>query len=83
MNELLKKIFDNVISYEDDTVEVDRQIDEKIHIIIDQYREKLTDIELEELSGHLYYIALLAEQEGFQLGIKYLLKIAISLLLDS
>lgn len=82
MNKLLKKLFDNVINNEKETIEVNKQIDNRIHTILDQYKEELTEEELEKFSSHLYYVALVAEQEGFQLGMKYLFKIAISLLSD-
>ena len=82
MNELLKRIFTEVISREDDSFATDKYIDSKIQEIVDTYAENLNDDELEELRGLLYQVALIAEQEAFVLGMKYLLKITISLLSD-
>lgn len=83
MKELLKRIFTDVISREEDSLATDKYIDNKVQEIVDGYAEKLKDEELEELRGLLYQTALIAEQEGFVLGMKYMLKIAISLLSNS
>ena len=82
MKDLLKRIFADVISQEEDCVMTDKYIDTKVQLIVDNYKEKLTDDELEELRGLLYQVALIAEKEGFVLGTKYLFKVALSLLTD-
>jgi hypothetical protein len=82
MNELLKRIFADIISRESDSLATDKYIDTKIQEIVDSYAEKVSDDEFEELRGLFYQVALIAEQEGFVLGMRYLLKIAISLLSD-
>lgn len=83
MGDLLKKIYTEVISREEDSLELDRGMENEIQQIVDNYNEKLTADELEELRNHFYYISLLAKQKGVHLGMKYTLKIAISLLTDS
>ena len=75
MSELLKKIYESVIFDEEDTVQTDKTIDNKVYAITDKYKDQLTIDELEELRGLLYHIALIAKQQGFRLGMKYLLKI--------
>lgn len=82
MNELLKRIFTDVISREDDSFATDKYIDSRVQEIVDNYSKKVSDEELEELRGLLYQVALIAEQEGFVLGMRYLLKMIISLLSD-
>lgn len=82
MNELLKKIYESVITYEKDTVEMGRRVDVEINKLIKPYAEQLTDKEMEQIKTLLYQTALTAEQEGFQLGIKYTLKILFNLLSD-
>ena len=79
---LLKRIFADVISQEEDCVMTDKYIDTKVQLIADNYKEKLTADELEELRGLLYHVSLIAQKEGFVLGMKYLLKITLSLLTD-
>ena len=82
MKDLLKRIFADVISQEEDCVMTDKYIDTKVQLIVDNYKEKLGDDELEELRELLYQVALIAEKEGFVLGMKYLFKIVLSLLTD-
>lgn len=80
MNELLKKIYESVITYEKDTVEMGSRVEIEINKLIKPYAEQLTDKEMEQLKNLLYQTALTAEQEGFQLGIKYTLKLLFDLL---
>lgn len=80
MNELLKKIYESVIYYEKDTVEMGSRVEVEIHKLIKQYPEQLTDKDIEQIKNLLYQTALTAEQEGFQLGIKYTLKMLFDLL---
>ena len=83
MNELLKRIFTDIISREDDSFKTDKYIDQQIQEIINEHRHLInSDEEQEELRSLLYETALIAEQEGFVLGMKYLLKIALALLSD-
>ena len=83
MRELLKRIFTDIISQEDDSYTANKYIDSKIQEIADSYNEKFSEAEVEQLRGELYQIAFIAEQEGFLLGMKYLFKIAVSLWKDS
>ena len=57
MKELLKRIFTDVISREDDSFATDKYIDTKVQEIVDSYAEKASDDELEELRS--LYIKLL------------------------
>lgn len=82
MNELLKRIFTEIISKEDDCFKTEKYIDTKIQEIVGNYADKLSADELEELRGLLYHVALISEKEGFVLGMKYLLKMELSLLSD-
>lgn len=82
MNELLKKIYESVITYEKDTVEMGSRVDVEINKLIKPYAEQFTDKEMEQIKTLLYQTALTAEQEGFQLGIKYTLKMLFDILSD-
>lgn len=82
MNELLKKIYESVITYEKDTVEMGSRVEIEINKLIKPYTGQLTDEEIEQIKTLLYQTALTAEQEGFQLGIKYTLKMLFDLLSD-
>lgn len=82
MNDLLKRIFTDVVSQEEDSIKADKYMDAEVQKIVDNYKEKLNADELEELRGLLYQVALIAKQEGFVLGMKYLFKIAVPFLKD-
>ena len=82
MNELLKKIYESVIYYEKDTVKMGSHVDVEIHKLIEQYADQLPSSDMEKIKSLLFQTALTAEQEGFQLGLKYALKILVDLLSD-
>lgn len=82
MNELLRKIFDTIICYERQSVEMGQNIEKEIELLIQPYQGKLTDDTQEELKNLLYAISSVAEREGFLLGIKYTLKTLAALLSD-
>lgn len=82
MSELLKKIFDTIICYEKDSVEMGQTIETEIKNLMRPYQERLTDDEQEELKNLLYGISSIAEREGFLLGMKYTFKTLIALLSD-
>ena len=80
MNELFNQIFEEVISKQLDTMEMDRQLNERIEEYISKYNDVLSENEMERLRDCVYYAVLLNEQEAFYLGIKYTLKIMLFLL---
>ena len=82
MNERLKKIYEYVICHEKEAIEMDKRVSVEIDTLVIPYIEQLKETELEDLKGLMYTTALTAEQEGFQLGMGYAIKILISLLLD-
>ncbi|WP_099203910.1 hypothetical protein [Scatolibacter rhodanostii] len=82
MNELLKKTYEAVICYEKDTIEMSSRVDAEIHTLMKTYIEQSGDKESEQIKTLLYQTALTAEQEGFELGIKYTMKTLLHLLSD-
>ena len=80
MNELFNQIFEEVISKQLDTMEIDRQLNERIEEYISKYNDVLSENEMERLRDCVYYAVLLSEQEAFYLGMKYTLKIMLFLL---
>lgn len=82
MNNILRKIYQNILAYEKDVHKTEDRITEEIEKIIEPLKEKLNATELEELKNLMYQTSLTAEQEGFQLGMRYLLKLFLTLLAD-
>ncbi len=75
MRNLLKKVYENIVYYEEDSLAIGKELDEKINIYIQKYSNKLTQNELEELKGIFYKNSLDAEEKGFYLGVKYTMKL--------
>ena len=46
MNELLKKIYNDVLVYEHDVVKTNRQVDEEINQLVEPYTKQISDNEL-------------------------------------
>lgn len=80
MNELLKKIYEEVIYYEKDMFEAEKQIDTQINQLIEPYTNELTENDMELIKTLMYQTSLIAEQKGFLLGMKYMLKMLIMIL---
>ncbi len=73
MNKILQKIYDDIICYEKDCMEMDKKISEEMNRLIKHYELPKTD--LEELKSLLYEISRISQREGFFLGIRYAFRI--------
>lgn len=82
MRELLKKFYQEVISKEEEVIETDRRTNERIEEYISRYDEVFSEKDMERLRDCVYYAVLISEREAFYTGIKYTLKIMLSLLID-
>lgn len=75
MNKLLKRIFDEIIIYERDYIEMDAGIDKEIEKYLMEYKGKMNQEEMENLKNLLYGITKISEQEGFFLGWRYAVRV--------
>ena len=75
MTELLLKIYENVIRHEKEAINMEKRITEEVDRVVKPYEGKLNIEELEAMQDIIFDIALTAEQEGFQLGVKYFAKL--------
>lgn len=82
MRKLLKKIYNNVLVYERNVINMNKDVEKEINILVEPYATKLSDDEMEELKNLLSVIALTAEQTGFEMGIRFTIKSMISLIMD-
>ena len=78
MKRLLRKIFDEIIIYEKDYIEMDAEINKEIDKYITEYIKNMNSEEIEELKNLLYEITKISEREGFFLGLKYVIKVFLS-----
>lgn len=74
MNEVLKKIYDEVVSQERDAVKILSTADAIVKETMQTYKSKLSDDELEQLQDLLFSTILVGEQAGFEIGMKFALK---------
>ncbi len=81
MRDLFKKIYENIIYYEKDTISMNKDLNKKIENYIQPYTNKLTKSELEDLKSILYKTSLDSQEDGFYLGVKYSIKIFTNTLL--
>lgn len=75
MDKLLKKIFDEIVSYEKDFIKMDAIINREIEKHTAVYQTKMNREDIEELKNLLYEISRISEREGFFLGIRYAIRI--------
>lgn len=80
MNELFRKIYNDVLVYEHDVVKINKQVDKEINQFIELYKKQLQDDELEKLNDILSTVILTAEQAGFENGVRFAVKLLYSLL---
>ena len=74
MNETLKKIYEQIASKEDNAIKVLIDVDEAIKELTEEYEDKLNREELEKLQDLLFSAALFGEQAGFEIGMKFSVK---------
>lgn len=82
MNDLLKKIYNNVLVYEHDVVKTNLQVDKKINQQVEPYTSQSSDEDMEKLNDLLSMAVLTAEQAGFENGVRFAVKFLYSLLCD-
>lgn len=82
MEELLKKIYENIIYYEKDVVKMDKHINAEIDKLIESYRKELSKADIQTVKEVIHQATFSAQREGFRLGMRYMLKLWICLLLE-
>lgn len=80
MDELLKKIYEEVLCYEQDILEAGQKKDIEINQLVEVYKEQLDEKTLEIVKTLMYQISLSSEQTGFWLGVKYAIKFFLDML---
>lgn len=80
MEELLKKIYENIIYYEKDTLKMDKRINAEIDKLIESYRNDFPESDIQTVKELIHQATFIAQKEGFRLGMSYMLKLWICLL---
>jgi len=83
MSELLKKIYEDVIQHERISVEMGKRVDAWVDTLTAPYKGQLDADQMEQLRNLMYSTAIKAEEEGFQLGIRMIVKLVLEMVMDS
>lgn len=79
MSELLKKIYEGVILHERVAVEMGNRVDRWIDTLTAPYKEQLDNGQMEQMRNLMYSTAIKAEEEGFQLGIRMIVRLMLEI----
>ena len=79
MSELLMKFYQEVIQYENDSIEYGKQLDEEAIHLLEAYKEKFKDEEMEIIKELMYQLAYEAQRMGYVLGVKSVIQIYLEL----
>ncbi len=79
MSELLMKFYQEVIQYENDSIEYGKQLDEEAIHLLEAYKEKFNDGEMEIIKELMYQLAYEAQRMGYVLGVKSVIHIYLEL----
>ncbi len=71
MKNLWERIYEEIISFEPDSIGSNRAIDSEVLKTIQAYKGRMADDELQELQDRLFDAGLCAQRQGFRLGMKY------------
>lgn len=75
MNNLLEKIYEDVLVNEDEVKEMRKEIDNAVKDCVLPYKVALSENEQEELTHLLFSTSYTAEKVGFEIGIWFMFKL--------
>lgn len=71
MKNLFERIYEEIISFEPDSIESNHAVDSEVIKIVQSYKGRMNDEELQVLQDKFFDIGLYAQSQGFRLGMKY------------
>lgn len=77
-NDLLTKLYNDFIIYEQDTITLNKTTDDKINQLLQSHKDNLPSCEMEELINLLSSVALTAQQSGFKSGVRFIINLIYS-----
>lgn len=75
MNDLLMKIYQEIIQYEDDSIELGKMLDKEAMLLLEPYRDTFGSDDVETVRTLMYELAYEAEKMGYMLGVKSVIQI--------
>ena len=82
MDDLLSKIYKDILVYDKDTVQLNKAMNEEVLSLLVEYKEQLTNVEQDTAKEILYAVVPIAEQTGFKIGMRFAWKLLLTLLSD-
>lgn len=80
MKDLLMKIYNEIIQYEETSIELGKALDEEATKLLMSYKETFNDEDSETVKALMYNLAYEAQKTGFLLGVKTVFQILIEVL---
>jgi PHD/YefM family antitoxin component YafN of YafNO toxin-antitoxin module len=81
MENVFDEIYDKVIGYEKDIVQMNRNADNAIMDSLQQYEAQIGKENMNQLQDQLFHAVQTAERESFYLGMRYAAKMFLTMLL--
>lgn len=72
MKNLHEKIYNSVVIYEKKCIKNISVVDEEVFNLLEKYKNKLTESDLDELQKDIFSVCLSAENAGFKTGIEFM-----------
>lgn len=70
-DKLLEKIYREVIYFEDDIVQMENRLAEKVNKLLAPYADRYSETQMEEARAVIYEAIFAAEIKAFWMGVKY------------
>lgn len=74
MEELLSKIYDKVVFFEQDGIQFCSEYDRKVNELVEPLKTTRTESDIEEIMELIYAASYDAEKYGFMLGVRFMAK---------
>lgn len=75
MSKLLMKFYEEVMQYENSSIEFGKKLDEEANRLLTFHKDKFNEEEMEVIKGLMYQLAYEAEKTGYILGVKSAIQI--------
>lgn len=69
MQDIIGKLYDNIVSIEDDSIELGKRLDKIVEETIVPLRKTMSEDDVETIKEIIYKVVSVAERDGFRLGV--------------
>lgn len=80
MEDLLSKIYDKVAFYEEDSIQLGKEFDCLVEDTLKPLENSKTEPEIEEIKELIYKASHSAEKFGFQIGVRFMVKLFLEIM---